>query len=546
MKFASQRRAATRLQRSAGLALAAFALCGAAPNSSVAGSWEGELHPPKAWPIFVQIDIDRASGASTLSVLGQKVDAGHARGNRLTSNIGDEKDPQWLRAKVDHGKLRGTLKGGGVNLAFSLARIPELKKTRGRVAGWAADLDAIRDRILRYDRSFSATEARGVRARIASLRKRIAGTSDDAMRVEIARLLAMARNAHTRLYLLRNRTEIARLPIRLWWFGDELRIIRAAPGNEDLLGCRVTRIGTMPVADAYAQVADLYSGSGTWRRYMSQYTLTAPAILHGAGIQPSAASTEIGLDGCRASGGRTLAPMPYEHSEHAVESWWDLAPRSPSKLVGWNHVQEHGELPLYLSHADEAYWLEAAGTTGIFCVQLTRAGNYGDQTIADFARGASQEIARAHPRAIVVDLRFNTGGDSNITKVLVDALVKAADKRPIYLITSRSTFSAGIVAAAQFRQGAKVTIVGEPAGDGLEFWAEGGNIILPYSGLAAHFANGAHSLSPRGCPTRDFCDDLSVPSLAPDIAAPLSWSDYRAGLDPSLRAIEADLKRTLR
>jgi hypothetical protein len=143
-------------------------------------------------------------------------------------------------------------------------------------------------------------------------------------------------------------------------------------------------------------------------------------------------------------------------------------------------------------------------------------------------------------------LRFNTGGDSNVTKVLVDDVVAAAGRRPLYLIVGRSTFSAGIVAAAQFRQAATVTIVGEPVGDELEFWAEGGNIILPYSGLAAHFANGAHSLSPKGCPTRDFCNDLSVASLAPDIPVTTRWTDYLAETDPALRAIEADLTRPRR
>ena len=200
-------------------------------------------------------------------------------------------------------------------------------------------------------------------------------------------------------------------------------------------------------------------------------------------------------------------------------------------------------LPAYLKNASQAYWFEASGSGRIFFLQLNRAANSGSETVKDFAQRAAVEIRAKNPRAIVVDLRFNTGGDSTVTKVLVDELVGAAKRRPIYLIVGRSTFSAGIVAAAQFRQAAKVRIVGEPIGDGLEFWAEGGNIILPYSGLAAHFANGAHSLSPKPCPTRDYCDDLSVASLAPDVPVEFRWSDYRSGIDPSMRAIEADLAR---
>ena len=60
-----------------------------------------------------------------------------------------------------------------------------------------------------------------------------------------------------------------------------------------------------------------------------------------------------------------------------------------------------------------------------------------------------------------------------------------------------------------------------------------------------HFANGAHSLSPKPCPTRDYCDDLSVTSLAPDINAPLDWQSYRSRRDPAMDVIARNLHRKL-
>jgi hypothetical protein len=356
----------------------------------------------------------------------------------------------------------------------------------------------------------------------------------------------MAHNGHTRLYLLRNRTELSRLPIRAWWFGDELRIVRATPQHRRLLGCRIARLNGVPTATAYARVRDMYAGSEMWKHYMSDYTLTSPSVLRGAGVGSDAANARVDVSDCAGRGSHQLAGLPFERSEKAVESWWDLAPQSPSALKGWSHVLTGRPLPKYLANVDQAYWFEAPAPKGVFFLQLNRAANAGSETVTDFAQRAATEIGKIDPAAVVVDLRFNTGGDSNVTKVLVDDVVAAAGRRPLYLIVGRSTFSAGIVAAAQFRQAATVTIVGEPVGDELEFWAEGGNIILPYSGLAAHFANGAHSLSPKGCPTRDFCNDLSVASLAPDIPVTTRWTDYLAETDPALRAIEADLTRRRR
>jgi hypothetical protein len=108
---------------------------------------------------------------------------------------------------------------------------------------------------------------------------------------------------------------------------------------------------------------------------------------------------------------------------------------------------------------------------------------------------------------------------------------------PRWVITGRNTFSAGISPVAMWRSYPDVKIAGEPVGDELDFWAEGGNIVLPNSGLYAHFANGAHSYSAAPCPKDTYCYDLSSPPLTPDLPASVSWDEYRAGIDPAMKAI---------
>jgi hypothetical protein len=530
-----------RLGTACAIALAVVGIAGEAHAQQLAGAWEGELVKPDAWPTFIHLDVERGTGKSTLSVLGQKIDLGRARDDRLNAKIGDPPEQQSFNAHVESGELKGTLVGAGTNVRFSLARVADVAPPAGRIAGWNSDLDAVRDRMLRYDRSFSAAERAVAKTNIARLRKAIPTLSDDAMRVRIAKLLALAHNAHTRLYLLRNRTELGRLPIRVWWFGNQLRIVRSTPEFSRLIGCRITSLNGATTAQAFEKVQGMYAGSPTWKRYMSQYTLTSPSVLRGAGVGQDVKQARVSVGSCAAAGSYVLSELPFERSEKAVESWWDLAPRSPSALQGWKHVLDGKPLPAYLNDHGQAYRFDQSRPDKIAYVKLSRAANSGSESVKDFAARVAAAIRSRNPPAIVIDLRFNTGGDSTITKALVDDVVGAAGGRPIYLIVGRSTFSAGIIAAAQFRQATKIKIVGEPIGDDLEFWSEGGNIILPYSGLAAHFANGAHSLSPRACPTAQFCNDLSVQTLAPDIAVAPRWSDYVAGIDAPMKAIAVDL-----
>ena len=139
-------------------------------------------------------------------------------------------------------------------------------------------------------------------------------------------------------------------------------------------------------------------------------------------------------------------------------------------------------------------------------------------------------------RRLIIDLRFNTGGDLGLGRAAMEALrtlahAKGAD---VVVISGRATFSAGLFHLLEWKTwGAR--IVGEPPGDELDFWSEGGNIILPNSGLYVHYANGFHAYSTHDYPDlKPYFGDLNVDSAAPDVVAPMTWEAYRRGEDPAL------------
>jgi hypothetical protein len=514
----------------------------------IAGKWEGEAASDQ-WPTFLRIEItDAEPRMVTMYVLGQTVELGSTNNAQsFDTVVGEGAETLKVTGRVEGDHLVGTMSQLGKTFAFSLQRIPEYSPTSDRLIGWSRDLDAIRDRLLVFDRSFDTAEKNTARAAIERLRSELPRLSDDAVRVRIARIAALADNAHTRLYLLRNRTEVTRMPIRAWWFGRELRVVRTSPEYARYLGCRIDRIGPLSAQAAKVRVIPLFAGSPTWQTYMSTYSLTSPELLRGAGIVGESAEVTYDFGDCAAAARVPVRPLPLAKSGKALESWWDLAPGYAGPANGWKQLLEvsNTAVPLYLRHPESNYWFDQADPGGVFYIQYNRAANAADESMEMFATRLGEAISAGHANAIVVDVRFNTGGNGSLTPALVKAIGRARAMTPIYVIVGRSTFSAGIVAAAQLREARKVTIVGEPVGDGLEFWAEGGNVILPYSGLYVHFANGAHSLSPKPCPTRDYCDDLSVASLTPDIAAPPDWASYRAGHDPAMEAIARDLQRRI-
>src|SRR5213593_136285 len=393
-------------------------------------------------------------------------------------------------------------------------------------------------------RAFFAMTAASAR-RAAKLRARVDRMSDQAIIVEMARAVALSGNAHTRLYLMRNRTEVRRVPIRVWWFGTELRIIRAATEYADLTGCRVIRIGRWDVISAFRKVRGIKAGNASWQRYMSSYFLTSPDILFGAGVLPNAERLPLTVK-CQGRTRRvTVTPSPLRRSSTPVEAWWDLAPGYRSSDAELKSVLTVEQAPLYLQHPDRNYWVEYLSAPGIIYLQYNRAQEMSSDPLSDFIPRVTRILDGNPVKGLIVDVRFNTGGDAGVGTEIFETLNGRLKGVPVVVLTSRATFSAGITSAAQWKQFANASIVGEPVGDNLDLWSEGGNLILPNSHLTVHYANGFHAYSQRAYPAfQPYFSDLNVATLAPDKIVEVTWSDYVAGQDPLLEAAVTRIQKS--
>ncbi len=254
------------------------------------GLWEGEIEIPRS-PIVVSVDFDKRQGrlssarATAFPLTDLKSEAGEIRFDlRLRNEVGSfhaRHGKEGLRGTATFADMQGKILAQG---GFLLRRIADLTTAHSREQAWRQDLDVVLARFLPYDRSFTDTTRIAFRQRIGRLKDSVARSSDAELMVELARAVALSHNAHTRLYLVRNRTEMRRLPIRVWWFRDGCYVVRATEEYKDLLGCRVARIGETEVSVAAEKVDGIKAGNRSWQRYMSSYMLTSPEILSGSHV----------------------------------------------------------------------------------------------------------------------------------------------------------------------------------------------------------------------------------------------------------------------
>ena len=506
--------------------------------------WEGVIEDPRR-PVVMNVDFNaKRISLSGGSAMNLSPDAVIGTDNNVKFELVN--GPQTLKfaGTRDGSRITGKMNNGNRAIPFWLELLPSLPKPKDRVDAWQQDIDVVLSRFLRYDRSFSEQRREAARVALKSLRSRINTLSDQAVIVALARAVAISGNAHTRLYLMRNRTEVNRVALRLWWFGNELRVIRAATNNTDLLGCRVTHVGEWDARRAFQMVQRIKAGNDSWQRYMSVYFLTSPDILFGAGVLPNPDRLPLRVNCEGKSRTVTLLPLPLRRATAPVEAWWDLSPAYPH-TDGLVSALETQKAPRYLQHPDRNYWVEYLEEPAVVYLQFNRAQAMSSAPMPDFIKQVTELFEKHSVKGLIVDVRFNTGGDAGVSSPLVEALTPLLKGRPVVVLTSRTTFSAGITLAAQLKQDANASVVGEPAGDGLDMWSEGGNLLLPNSGLTVHYANGFHTYSQKEYPEfKPYFSDLNVATLDPSEVVEPTWSQYREGKDPVLDAALVRISQT--
>jgi CheY-like chemotaxis protein len=273
--------------------------------------------------------------------------------------------------------------------------------------------------------------------------------------------------------------------------------------------------------------------------------LESPALLQAAGL--AAAPDRLTLRGVLANGAafeRTIQAEERDRSAWVSSSQRMLFPTSPDTPMV-SLLSDADPLPAYLKHRSNLFVLETLPERGVY-VGIGHNGDADEFPIATFLDGALARVRSEQPAYVVLDMRMNGGGDYTTTYAFAQTLPKVANGAPIYVFTSPWTFSAAIttVAALETAGGNQVHIVGEPVGDRLDFWAEGGSFNLPNAFVQVHYATGRHVYN-GPCRDRATCFWLNdrypvrVRTLEPDIAAPLTFAAYRALRDPAMDAVLA-------
>jgi hypothetical protein len=184
-------------------------------------------------------------------------------------------------------------------------------------------------------------------------------------------------------------------------------------------------------------------------------------------------------------------------------------------------------IPLHVPFArkkpeEPYYWSEFLADSKTLYIQYNQCADDPRLPFKEFVAKTLTQAGESGAQRVVVDLRFNTGGNSRIINPLVDGL--NARRKTLgnpYVLVGPMTFSSGVWGADDLRKKANAKLVGSPTGGLRGGYGESPTRELSNSKLRFQF-----TLKSYG----------SARELLPDIPVAQTLGDFRSGRDTVLEA----------
>jgi hypothetical protein len=492
------------------------------PAAAVAGFYEGSLHSQQYGEVQLSVNLRNESGrlVGTMSTpLGDfPISQDSLTREQLTLRfmVGDG-DVGTITGQWGTGEIRGTWRLTDDGGALTLRRLgpsrapsePATPTVELSTAEWREDLHHLASELpRRHGNAFHTVSREEFEDSIRALDSRLPSLEGHEVFAAMGRIVAMVGDGHTYLELPGT---FHRYPIRLYAFGDTLRITHAPAGYERLLGGQVLAIGGIPIDEARRLVGrQIARENEQYVRKEIPYFLTFAELLHAHEVVAEHGAAEWTL--------HTLAGEPLTVS---------LTPVNPSENI--RLVSGAQATPLYRQSSGEDLWYTFLPESDMLYV-----GFRGYPPRPEFQAFFDEVFRFADENAVerlVIDLRENSGGDFTKGRDLLLPRLETHrlnERGRLFVAIGRDTFSAAMTNAADLLNETNATLVGEPTGARPNGWQEKGQFTLPKSHLAV-------SVSIR---YYRFLDE-DVLAVIPHQHMPLTWEDFRAGRDPVVEWIVA-------
>lgn len=398
-----------------------------------------------------------------------------------------------------------------------------------RIDRWRADLDWLVREIKRlgFAPFLHVSEAEFDGA-VSRLREAIPNLTDAGIVVELMKLMRLVNDGHTRIRSIAQLSGLDQtLPLQFYLFEEGLFVTAADPAYAGLLGDQVLSFAGTPVDDLFTALDPLISRDNrNWLKQMTPFHLRELPLLHALGLVPDSNSVELRL--IDRSGAERSAQVETDGSHPDI---WYAAPAP----VDWAFLPETipGDTPHYLRNAGVAYWFDYLAGDKVVYFQFNRVSNDVEEPLNRFTERLFDFITHNDVEKLVIDLRWNNGGNTFLEMPLLHLLIGCETINQLgrlFVIIGRRTFSAAQNFSSMIEKHTNAIFVGEPTGSSPNFIGESIPFELPYSKLRGTISD-LYWQSSWAIDYRTW--------IPPRLYTPPTFAAFASNRDPALEAILA-------
>ncbi|SEL32264.1 Tetratricopeptide repeat-containing protein [Stigmatella aurantiaca] len=418
----------------------------------------------------------------------------------------------------------------------SLRQEPRFKKMLGltdasnmpRVEGWRSDLALLAREAHRKGFNVHRSVTREqFDAKVRELHGAIPRLTDGQVILGLMKLMVFLDDGHTAvLNFGENPFFRSMLPMQFYWFDEGLFVISADPKHKELLGAQVLELDGRPaleVLEALTPYVNRDRGNPVWPKQRTPYMLRNLALLQAAGLIKS--SGQVTLTVRDLSGAMRSVVATSDTTQPDI---WNTLPNPPSWV---NFASTLGTPPLYLRSMNKRYWFEYLPEHKAVYFQFNSVLDDEKEPLASFTERLFQFIGQNDVGKLIIDMRWNNGGNTALSQPLVRGLIgnrKINQRGKLFVIIGRRTYSAAQNTATYIERYTDAIFAGEPTGSSPNFVGEESLVVLPYSKLVA---NVSHLFWQSSWP-----QDQRI-WLPPHLYTPPTFADFRTGRDAALDAV---------
>lgn len=307
------------------------------------------------------------------------------------------------------------------------------------------------------------------------------------------------------------------LPVQFYYFSEGLFITLAAPEQKDLIGAQVLKFGDKTVEEMMTALDSVISQDNKmWIKQMAPRYLRIPLALNGLNLIPDADKVTLTI---RDAEGKTRTVILTGNTDQPTEQWINARANTTNAE------------PLYLKKRNHNYWYEYLPESKTVFFQYNAVVNAKDESIETFCERLFKFIDVNDVERLVIDMRWNGGGNNFLNRPLVHGLIrneKINKRGKLFVIIGRNTFSAAMNGATEIGKHANAIFVGEPTGSRPNFVGETIPFELPFSKITGSISD----LYWQSSVAMDFRT-----WIAPELYAQPSFELYKANRDPAMEAI---------